>query len=242
MSQYVSDELFHFVGRHEQTVDKQFQLLVKILQSGTLLSSSVNGSQGQIDPDGRLLSGELNLVPALCFCDIPRPLLDLHTRKYSQFGISFTKRFLTQRGAKPVIYIPLKSRPTTGKGTRGHSVPHSLRRLLNALRGLRKVKMEPNWAYVDGNTRRLAGEAANLQGFLTSELYYFIKVFDEDLPQDHPKNYYMEREWRLVNSSSRSRLEFSVKDVHAVMAPQHFRSAILKQFPLLADRLICPRR
>ena len=37
--QYVSDELFHFVGRHEPTSEKQFELLVAILRNGTLLSS-----------------------------------------------------------------------------------------------------------------------------------------------------------------------------------------------------------
>ena len=38
-SQYVSDELFHFVGRHEATEESQFNLLVKVLKYGLLQSS-----------------------------------------------------------------------------------------------------------------------------------------------------------------------------------------------------------
>jgi hypothetical protein len=49
----------------------------------------------EIDPDQRIISGELTRIPAICFCDIPRHLLSLHIQKYSEFGLSFTKRCLS---------------------------------------------------------------------------------------------------------------------------------------------------
>jgi hypothetical protein len=83
--------------------------------------------------------------------------------------------------------------------------------------------------------------AAEQWRFLAGEMYYFTKIFDEDLPQDHPKNYYMEREWRLVGTPSRAQLNFSLDQVNAVMEPWTFRFALLNEFPMLANRLIRPR-
>lgn len=41
----------------------------------------------------------------VCFCDIPVGDLAFHARKYSKFGIAFTKAFLLNQGANPVFYI-----------------------------------------------------------------------------------------------------------------------------------------
>jgi hypothetical protein len=48
----------------------------------------------------------------VCFCDIPDSCLYLHTKKYSRFGLSFTKEFLEKQGARPVFYIPISSKPS----------------------------------------------------------------------------------------------------------------------------------
>lgn len=54
--QYVSNELFHFVGRHEPRGNKQFELLAKILRSGTLVSSQQLASLKEIDPEEEIIS------------------------------------------------------------------------------------------------------------------------------------------------------------------------------------------
>lgn len=226
MAQYVSDELFHFVGRHESRLEKQFELLTKILSNGVLLSSRQSKSSGGIASQEKIISGELTKIVAICFCDIPRALLDIHTQKYSKFGLSFTKRFLSSRGAKPVIYIPLKSQATKGKGTRGEEIPKRLRQVIN---GLIQLK---------GSKAKAGSNPASQWEFLTDEFYYFIKMFDEDLPQDHLKNYYMEREWRLVGGPTRTQLNFSLDDVHAVMVPKGFRHKLLSEFKSLGNRVL----
>lgn len=144
LNQYVSNELFHFVGRHEPTQDKQFGVLMRILENGTLRSTRQRGEVNEIDIQEKVVSGELTKIAAICFCDIPRDALRLHMQKYSQFGISFTKRYLASRGAKPVIYIPIKSRTIQGRGNRGENIPRRFRNVLGSLIKLREYRDEIN--------------------------------------------------------------------------------------------------
>lgn len=237
--EYVSDELFHFVGRHKPKGKQQFELLKEIFKSGTLISSGKSVNSGEIDPRDKIISGELSEIVALCFCDIPKQLLGIHTGKYSKFGLSFSKRFLASKGAKPVIYIPIKSQTNLGKGARGKEVPKRLRRVLGALLELRSLKGLINQKFPsDRKLREAFGKATNQTQFLVRELYYYIKMFDEDLPQDHAKNYYMEREWRIIGEHNRTKLSFSLKDVQSVMIPTDFRQQLLKAFPSLSNRVI----
>ena len=80
--------------------------------------------------------------------------------------------------------------------------------------------------------------AANEWSFLASEFYYFIKMYDEDLAADHDKNYYMEREWRLVNAPTRTTLNFSLDDINAVMVPYNYSYQLLSEFGSLRNRLV----
>ena len=240
-NQYVSDELFHFVGRHEPTPEKQFKLLTNILKTGTLRSSRQRIQSGDIDPQEKVISGELSKIAAICFCDIPRDSLNVHMRKYSEFGISFTKRFLASKGAKPVIYIPIKSKITKGKGNRGEQIPRRLRKLLNALIEIKDFRKNTGHdSVLNQQVTSLMYAAANEWNFLASEFYYFIKMYDEDLKQDHTKNYYMEREWRLVNEPTRTTLKFSLDDVNAVMVPKRFKTQLLNEFKSLDGRIKHP--
>ncbi len=240
-NQYVSDELFHFVGRHEPTPEKRFSVLTHILATGTLKGSRRQVQSNEIYLDDNVVAGELTKISAICFCDIPKESLRIHVAKYSQFGLSFTKRFLSSKGAKPVIYIPIKSKMSKGNRNRGVEVPRRLKKLANALITIQQFKKnEGNKPVIDERIRNSVYSAANESSFLATEFYYFIKMYDEDLEQQHKKNYYMEREWRMANEPLGTTLKFSLDDVKAVMVPKSFKPQLLKEFKSLGNRVIHP--
>ena len=237
--QYVSNELFHFVGRNQQP-KRQFELLVQIMQSRVLLSSKCAGTNYDLDGDGRLLAGEMMNVPAICFCDIPVESLSIHIKKYGPFSLSFSKRFVSNNGGKPVIYVPLKSMASIGQGSRGSDLPQKLRTVIQSLRELEKIRSNADYneSINDRQTRRLVSKTIAQGQFLTKEFYYFIKLFDEDLPLEHRKNYYMEREWRIVNNPIQPQLQFSISNIKHIIVPGEFRGQILRMFPNVESKLI----
>lgn len=115
---YVSKELSHFVGRGcpEQT---QYQRLLKILRSGclTYLPDTPNETLGEIliHPDAKISENELYYPGMVCFCDIPIQDLNIHMRKYSHFGLAFSKDFIIKKGGTPVYYLPREARVRTPK-------------------------------------------------------------------------------------------------------------------------------
>ena len=239
VNQYISNELFHFVGRHRLTQDEQFDLLVRILETGTLRSSHQRIAEHEIDRQEKVMSGELTRIAAICFCDIPRQSLRLHMDKYSHFGISFTKRYLASKGAKPVIYIPIKSRIPGGKSNRGKYIPRHFRNVLSSLLEVHESKETINRILSSKQRIRDAVNAsANEWSFLAKEFYYFIKMYDEDLAEDHDKNYYMEREWRLVKSPTRTTLNFTLEDINVVIVPFNFSYRLLSEFESLGNRIL----
>ncbi len=237
--EYVSTELFHFVGRQYQPAQKpQYQLLLKILKSKVLLSSK--RGDGPESADAGLVSGELMKVPAICFCDIPRDALRLHIKKYSQFGLSFSKRFLSDNGAKPVIYIPLKSKTCAGQKDRASDFPQRLTTLVKALTELERVTTatQNNPQVIVRSVKKLVSIAVAQRQFLTDEVYDFIKMFDEDLPLEHKRNYYMEREWRLVKNGPQTQLKFKLSTVKHIVVPREFHKSILNEFPQLKNKVL----
>ena len=61
---------------------------------------------GRKDP---LLSGELINPSMTCFAEIREEHLAIHISKYGYFGVGLPSHFLIDRGARPVIYVPLRS-------------------------------------------------------------------------------------------------------------------------------------
>src|ERR1039457_5940254 len=107
---YTSRELTHFVGRSFRPDNqKQFDLLIKILETGILSPRPDNPSSWYNRANGGTLTLSVGeLYPQfynVCFCDIPLGDLDLHVRKYGAFGIAFLKSLLVPRGATPVFYV-----------------------------------------------------------------------------------------------------------------------------------------
>src|SRR6185503_8156099 len=57
-----------------------------------------------------ITADELALKSVICFCDIPQADFQIHMKKYSPFGLAFSKEVLIEVGASPVFYISKNSR------------------------------------------------------------------------------------------------------------------------------------
>jgi hypothetical protein len=104
---YVSDELFHFVGKDKKE-DEQYELLIKILKSGWLTYPPHDPNRPRslsLDLSKPISEDRAFKYEVVCFCDIPEADLGIHVRKYSRFGLGFKKTFLIERGACPVFYV-----------------------------------------------------------------------------------------------------------------------------------------
>ncbi|WP_300063601.1 abortive infection system antitoxin AbiGi family protein [uncultured Roseobacter sp.] len=230
---YVSPYLFHFVGRTEKSDRAKFELLLKILTDQQLRHTpfekdgSRYGYSSVLDCDGEWKGSILtekqgpdgnkplfdNIV---CFADIPLESLMLHMSKYSQFGLSFEKGFLSERGVRPVMYFPhWKSIP--GLSIHGRDAAQRLDTLLKQL--------FENESDGDKQLRRT----------VLLDLMAFIKPFDVSKSEDDIDNYYMEREWRSVGYVS-----FSLTNVQQVLVPSPYQSELLQRFPALSDRIVDP--
>lgn len=180
---------------------------------------------------------------SVCFCDIPNEALAIHTNKYSHFGLGFEKTFIAQQGAHPVMYVPL-NHPIIECGGNGEKAkssspkkptqyyPYILSKSTSLLSILNIVSTANNRLF-DPNTKFpvaclgaldqdvLQAVASNtfqpivynlLKGILTQLAY--VKLYDVTLPDDHPDNYYMEREWRCLQN-----VTFSLNDIRTVYLP-----------------------
>lgn len=55
----------------------------------------------------------------------------------------------------------------------------------------------------------------------------YVKLFDATLPDDHPDNYYMEREWRSLGN-----IKFTIDDIKTLYLPnKEYIPKFLKEFP-----------
>lgn len=225
---YVSNELTHFVGRKAATDDDRFSLLCKILRSGELRGGGVSSTgQGNIrlDFSHPLASNDLVAPETVCFCDIPLKYLSIHMGKYSRFGLAFTKVFMRTKGCNPVYYISMHS-PCTD-----HRYPDDDAR--------RKVKWGDffdrafrEW-YKDlprTGDRIDPGKLRRIDNLILWYVLGHVKFFDSVLKKDDEKNYYMEREWRIVGSMC-----FNLADVARVIVPTDYAARFQAELPDFAE-------
>jgi hypothetical protein len=226
---YVSDELTHFVGRkfREEIPDageceqKQYELLGEILRTGTLYGTG--GWKGDPeerpkvaswvswDPDAGL--GAMYSSTIVCFCDIPVADVGIHMEKYSRFGLAFDRGFLLRAGTNPVFYLAYDSDPNSPGRFHLEEFEAGIKQAIKYL-GARQKEEKPN------------GGALLLNLFLNGHVFPLIKTFCEDLGDDDPDNFYMEREWRL-----KGELEFETADVRRVYLPERFGQRFRRDFP-----------
>lgn len=245
---YVSNELTHFLGRREADDDARYALLLKMLGSGLLTPYPLDPSQGnmsRVDTTGKLSDESMYLGRVTCFCDIPLADLEIHMTKYSRFGIAFDKQWLVSRGANPVFYVvsdPGLPRPK--------SFERAIQELTKKMQdfGLAEVDMAELVSKVQifdeflplhhqlfakimkiaqsQETDLGASEVAAVEGFHDTHIGLFLKPFSTSLPDEHPENVYMEREWRILGN-----LQFALDDVVRVILPKQYRKRFREDSP-----------
>jgi hypothetical protein len=232
-STYTSNELFHFVGSRSPCDDEaNYQTLLKVLHSGCVSHSPHQPDRGivahHIDFTKRLIAGELIVSTITCYCDIPVEHLPLHMEKYGKFGLSFTREHLICHGARPVSYFPY-GKSDAGNAFGGRLLLSDIEAVFRAFHhnvlNHRVTGRYPSRAIGDPpatpEATLLAIDSVLLQNFLA-----FIKPFDADLPDDHPENYYLEREWRKLGN-----LVFQPEDVSRVVVARGFESRLQADAP-----------
>jgi hypothetical protein len=245
VQEYISWELTRFVGRRLPTHDEQFELLMQILRSGWLQASYRNefgaGSYVRSNPSEKLSSNEAVRAATVCFCDIPLRHLAIHIRKYSSFGIAFSKAYLIHRGASPVFYVAANAapppRPGIGPRTLGASFDalygdiqmliYQMNELVDQLNGRSgqriTFKLSPPGTPLP---LRILGKLNAFSADLDQMLFAHLKFFDGTLSEEHAENYYMEREWRKVHG-----LSFRPEDLSRVILPSQFVAPLHRHLP-----------
>ena len=244
---YTSDLLCHFVGRSLKTDNERFDLLVKIIREKQLKVNLNNPDHPSASTDSQYKGenyGEVfRSADCVCFCDIPDDMLEIHTSKYSKFGMGFEKLFLSKQGARPVMYVPsggvIKELSPTNSPK---SCPMDYYIYLNNLSTsfipiiillnqnnpfknqlnniLTKNKMLIDYVKLfDGQILKdfSANKTHQMLFGLTTALAtqnVYVKVFDETLDENDINNYYMEREWRCLYS-----IDFNLEDIKRIYLP-----------------------
>lgn len=238
MTEYVSRELFHFVGnKHPDNDETNFDILRKILTAKVVSHPPHERNWGthafEYDYDGSL-TNETFISPTItCYADIPFRSLAIHITKYGKFGLSLDREYLASSGARPVTYIPMNA---------GDSLPcvHGkllLRTFETATIGFKKfiedAQAEETTTVSMGKIPEDVGEAvAALDSLLHRDFLAFLKPYNALLPEEHPRNYYMEREWRKLGN-----IVFEPMHVRTIIAPSTFVEPLLEEFPAYQGRV-----
>ncbi|WP_085991149.1 abortive infection system antitoxin AbiGi family protein [Oceanobacillus senegalensis] len=224
IQRYVSKELTHFVGRH-QPEDERFDLLIDIIKSGWLLHKNIPGDiQVQINTDAKGL--EDIVTPGItCFADIPINDLSLHMEKYSNFGLSFKKDFLVEKGANPVYYIAtngLIEKQKEGKEQRESYFEENIKSYFTLMRDV-KERIQRN---SDENKAMELQMLQHLDTFLVKHIFAYLKPFDASKTDADEENYYLEREWRIVGD-----VPFVMNDITRILIPERYGKKLREVLP-----------
>jgi Putative abortive phage resistance protein AbiGi, antitoxin len=241
MQRYVSEELTHLTGRG-RSEEGAHEALLSILRSGVLrhggeasghaLPQDQPGAAFMWNPDADLVGHEMFKADIVCFCDIPVADLAIHARKYSRFGLAFRKRFLLEKGATPVFYVASDA-TSRERSLEGGPLSDYFDAEVQRFHRFSRMVRDAN-APREGR-EQLTDEAADQDLFLlsmrvlrffTTRVFSFVKFFEARLPPDHERNYYMEREWRVLGA-----VQFALDDVHRVLIPPEFGERLRDDLP-----------
>jgi hypothetical protein len=199
-------------------------LLLAILRSGWLTHAphvheeTAGSTQVQIDSKAKIEDNQTFVPTVVCFCDIPLSDLSIHMRKYSRFGIAFTRPFLVGKGATPVFYVAQDAAYFHRENRRTNAEWFNI--------CMKDYFVVQNAFVLQKDPDEFSKRVAHVLGFLTQNVFSFVKLFDSTKADDDPDNFYMEREWRVPGNVS-----FSLGDVRRVIIPESFASRFRHDLP-----------
>jgi hypothetical protein len=240
MGRFISDVLFHFVGRaHPSDHERNYDVLKIILSQGCVSHPPHDDTWGatsyKIDLSRPLVSEKMLVPTVTCYCDIPFDHLPLHLGKYGKFGLSLNKHLLIKYGARPVIYVPLRSDDWAGS----HGGHTWLRDVEVAYRGFRTHIYDKL-----GHSRSTSRSpdalptspeevAVALDSALTLNFLAFIKPYDSFLSDSDINYFYSEREWRKFGNQ-----RFELQDVEHVVVAKGYIDRLRKELPQYAGKVV----
>jgi hypothetical protein len=240
MTDYISNELFHFVGRKAPTDhERNFEVLLKILRSKCISSKPPEVGWGTtsvtLTRGAKLEDEELAVSNITCYCDIPVDLLARHTEKYGCFGLSFDRSLLAQYGARPVLYVPMKS--DNWRSPYGATM---LRDIEAIFEGFMRHLYDENFPAPNQSTRSVGSIPGNAQqsiqalhGLLLKDFLAYIKPYDSELHVDDLNYFYSEREWRRIGG-----LMFGYDDIQAIVVRDGFEKRLREALPEFRGRVL----
>jgi hypothetical protein len=235
MGRFISDVLFHFVGRaHPSDHEHNYDVLTRILNQGCVSHPPHDDTWGATSYKTDL--SEEMLVPTVtCYCDIPFEHLPLHLGKYGKFGLSLNKHLLIKYGARPVIYVPLRSDDWGGPHG-GHTWLHDVEvayrgfhtHIYDKVGQLRSASRSPGALPTSPEEAAVALDRALTLNFLA-----FIKPYDSFLSNSDINYFYSEREWRKFGNQ-----QFEPQDVEHVIVAEGYIDRLRKELPQYAGNVI----
>ncbi len=233
MTDYTSDELFHFVGRSSPADDERnYSVLRSILRTGEIgrppFGHGWNSHRFTFDKSGDILTEQLLVPEIVCFADIPFPSLGLHSKKYGRFAVSLHRAHLVRYGTRPVTYFPYDP-SDIGQVVDGVGALRNIEATYRGVRLHRTSDAEQALGVVP-STLEEALQAAEY--VLSIQVLAFLKPFNNTLHRDDERNYYMEREWRRLGN-----VLFEPKHVASVVLPESFIQRINVDEPEYCERV-----
>lgn len=241
---YVSKELTHFVGRGKLEKE-QFSLLIEIIKSKWIthfphdpnISGNLSINTSTIFSDNDMYNPQMT-----CFADIPIEDLSMHMNKYSTFGLSFSKDFISNAGGNPVQYLAKKAKvkrrvkkknsyeyfeKDINKSEYYNEMIKKYQLLFSEFNNLAsKANEKPGVSFLEK-------EIQDLESFFNFHVFSFFKFFDHSKADDDLDNYYFEREWRIIGN-----LNFKSSDIKTIFLPSKFGSLFRKEIPDFNGQLI----
>jgi hypothetical protein len=234
LQHYVSPELTHFVGRSLRNREQQYRLLRRIIRAGVLRARlRPRGHDSEVyllhkHTAEKLSSNVAYRGSVVCFCDIPLDDLSIHIAKYSSFGLAFPKDFLVQEGAIPVMYIPVRGRPSLlpSEHYGRESVASQAVAFDQFWKRFNRIEASLNRLAESPKEKRTVDDLRDVIKFLDINVLSHLKFFHHRLHDLHSRNFYMEREWRVSRD-----VEFELRDVRRIVIPPRFSRRLRVDFP-----------
>lgn len=232
--EYISEFLFHFIGKDIENEAKQYELLKKILREGWI---SFPPHEQQISPglveihslNTRKLEDMIN-PKCVCFADIPKNQISLHTKKYSKFGLGFSREFLLLNGANPVYYIEENSVALIQLNDTSFTKVNMKEYYQ---KNFSKVIFYFMMHYIPYTNKIAKENQSETEIRDTWEILLFLinvashfKPWNDMLDESDPNNFYFEREWRALNN-----INFTLSEVKIVCLPKKYIMQFKMDFP-----------